>query len=223
MIRIIVLSLFLLGGSAFPQPTVPTLLDEFERTPCDEFKARLDFLSNNLSAHSSSTVYVVIFGQQDDIRANVFYEGMIVGYLKQRKLDADRVRFIHSSYKKKLTFQIWLVPSGVESPAFPIVEWSYKMPKTMTPYKFTWLNEYDDICPEVDGIGLYSEFLKANPEARGNIVIRDVTDRARRRLSRRTLTELSKKYGISRNRLRVFYANEKPDGVDQRIEYWLVP
>lgn len=224
MIRIIVLCIFLLAGSAFPQPTAgPTLLDEFERTPCDEFKARLDFLNINLSGHPTSTVYIVIFGEQDDMRANVFYEGMIVGYLRQRQLDPDRVRFIHSSYKKKLTFQMWLVPSGVEKPSFPTVDWSYKMPPTMKAYKFTWLNEYDDICPDVDGVGLYSQFLEANPQARGNIVIRDVTDKARRRLSRSTLTELSRRYGISRNRLRVFYANEMPDGVDQRVEYWLVP
>ncbi len=197
MIRIVVLLIFLSVGSAFSQtPAKPILSDEFERTPCELLKAHLDYLYKSLSDHPTSTAYVVIFGDPNDMRANVFYEGMIAGYLRQRKLDPDRVNFVHSSYREKLAFQIWLVPTGVKKPDIPVVEWSYKMPKTAKPYKFTWLDDFDDMCPDVDGVELFSLFLKANPEARGNIVIRDVTEKARRRLLRNTLTELSRKYGI---------------------------
>ena len=64
------------------------LIDEFERGPCGYLFAHLDYLSNQLSSHADSQVYVVIFGQTNKMRANVFYEAMIASYLRRRKFDA---------------------------------------------------------------------------------------------------------------------------------------
>jgi hypothetical protein len=200
-----------------------SLIVEFERTPCDNFRGYLDFLGNKLTEHPDSTAHIFIFGESGNMRANVFYEGMIQGYLRQREFSTDRVRFVHTRFEKRLKFQVWLAQPGEEAPGLPVVDWSYKTSAGEKPYKFTWLNEYDDICPEVAGVELYAAFLKANPHASGNIVIRDTTNAKIRKLSQIATDELIRIHRVPRRQLRFFFVKKQPNGADERIEYWLVP
>ncbi len=224
MKKLIPVIVLFLAVSVFAQEKPnAVLVDEFERLPCNDFKGRLDNFYNGFSAEPNSKGYIVLFAETGAMRTNVFYEGMIKGYFTRRKLDLDRLMFVRSSFLPKLTIQLWSVPEGTTPPAFPISEWSYKMAKNENAYKFTWQNDYDDMCPDVDGVKLYADFLKANPMVNGNIVIRDRTSKAIRKKEGSVIKELTGKYRISRNQLRLFRVIGTPDGVQQAVEYWLAP
>jgi hypothetical protein len=216
------IAFFFIAGLAQAEPKAE-LIDEFERTPCDDFRARLDLFSIHLKAQPTSKGYVVVFGEANDMHRNVLYEGMIEGYFRQWKIDLNRIRFVHSGFKEKLTFQFWVVPLGAEPPPFSVVEWSFKVSETEKAYLFTWEQNYDDICPEVDGVKLFVQFLRANPNSHGNIVIRNKTYKEIRRKTRVVLAELTQKFRIPRIQLRIFTVRETPHGPNPTVEYWLVP
>ena len=222
MMKIALITILTLSSVAFGQSN-PVLVDESDRVPCDHFLAKLDGFLHQLSANPHTTGQIVVFGQNDDMRANVFYEEMMRSYFKQRKFDLGQVHFVRSSFRSKLAFEFWLVPSGAVFPDMPRIEWSYKFSPNEKPYKFTWEDNYDDICPEVDGVKLYIDFLRANPTSRGNIVIRQRTLRRLYQKTKQVILDLTKTYGISRSRLRIFQVRETPDGINQSVEYWLVP
>ena len=199
------------------------LVDEFGPLPCGDLSARLGYFDHQLRQQPESAGYVIMFGDRDDIRANMFREGLIKGYFNKHGVVLNRLRFIPSDLGNELRTQFWLVPVGSDPPVVRITEWSNKLAPNAKPFKFAWLNDFDDICPPVDEVRLFADLLKANPFARGNIVIRDTSRRAITKLKRDTLKSLVEEHGILSKQLRFFPVQKMPDGMHQRIEYWIVP
>jgi hypothetical protein len=80
------------------------------------------------------------------------------------------------------------------------------------------------ICPKIDNLEIFANFLRDNPTARGNIVARDKSRSRARRRAAGVMKELIS-HGISKKRLRTFTGFfQKPSNHDELIvEYWFLP
>ena len=128
----------------------------------------------------------------------------------------------------KLLFAILLVfvltkTTWADEPSVTASEWSYSIRAGSKPYMFTFENVYDEICPEIDGVRLFSEFLKANPQSKGNIIIRDTSSKRMRRKQEQVVSELTKKYRVPLRQLRIYLRIEPTTGMKPPVEYWFVP
>lgn len=78
-----------------------------------------------------------------------------------------------------------------------------------------------NLCPTLSPKH-YADYLRANPNMRGHIVVFDKSIREAKKEGENWLKILTEEYNVSRNRLRVFYSKKHPY-IDSATEFWLVP
>jgi hypothetical protein len=201
----------------------PEMLTNSQKPNCEMLRAELDFLQHKLQENVDASGVIIINGEATDMRRNVVYESMIVNHLNRRGLPSNRFRVVRGELKPALKIEYWLVPAGALVPSLEEHEWDFTTDSNQKPFMFTWENVIDDICPEVDGVRLFSEFLKVNPSARANIVLRSSNANELIRMRRKVIKELTQKYSISQKRLRFFTVSQANTGWPPPIEYWFVP
>jgi hypothetical protein len=115
--------------------------------------------------------------------------------------------------------RLWRVPHGAEKPSFEETKWNFVFPPKSKPFKF-----YDDaadlICPPTPFEKVYAEYLNANPQARGNIVIYAKSFKKYTKLKKDARNLLK---DISANRIRFIHIKSSHSDNYANIEYWLVP
>ncbi len=120
--------------------------------------------------------------------------------------------------EENLTVQFWIVPAGADKPEYIEGNWSYELEvKKSFIFQRTYL--MDDICPSFPNVKLYSEFLRANQNLRGNIVIYEENLEKFRQKQKELLNELVKEYKIPHSGIKFFFVEEATSG----LEFWLVP
>lgn len=199
------------------------LLWEVEKPNCEMLSAFLDLLTVRLQENRNSRGLVVIKGDEANMRDNVIYESMVLRYFDDKTDVRPRISVLRAKSNSKMTLQSWIVPASAKTPEISIANWSYAAAAGTKPYLFTWENIYDGICPDAEDLRLFADFLKANPSARGNIVVRDPSQRRIAQKQAKIIKELTKTFGISRKQLRIFKSFEPSTGMLPPVEYWFVP
>ncbi|HEV8593402.1 MAG TPA: hypothetical protein VGQ55_14960, partial [Pyrinomonadaceae bacterium] len=185
-------------------PLAPILVDEHPQIPCDESLARLDAFYAELQNNPESTGLISIAAYAERRRDSVFRQASIEAYTRFRGFDLRRIKIIRARAEHEMKISFWRVPSSASEPQIDVDE-SYEVPRTVKPFLFGWEEEFGDpICPEIDQGEIFSHFLKANPSARANLVFRGKSALATERLYRKTVSTLVNRYGVPRNRIRVF-------------------
>ncbi len=195
------------------------LIDEFGEVGCDELTAHLDVLFIDLMNDPNSKGYIIIYGDTKQPLRKYTYEKIIEEYIKLRKFDRSRIEFIHGKDKQTLRTELLKVSVDADELPFDEESWNYVLPQTFKSTMFhadSWISE---VCPEVFGVELYSNFISANPNLRGHLVIYDKSVKEFRKTEIDLLNQLVKKYKVSRNQLKFFFVKRK----ESDIEYWLVP
>lgn len=195
------------------------LVDEFSALSCDEFLARSDYFFTSLQNNPDSQGYAVISGANAQLHRKISYELLIKGYIAARRFDDRRIILVRSGETKTFSVSFWRVPSGAEKPDFKETKWNFVFPPGSKPFKF-----YDDaadiICPPTPFENVYIEFLKANPQARGNIVIYAKSFKKYNNFKNEARNSLK---DISSKRLRFFHVKRNYSSNYANIEYWIVP
>lgn len=197
----------------------PILVDEFGNIPCDEFLGRTDNFLAVLQKNPDSQGYAVISGTSYDLRRKVGFELMMKGAMTFRNFDSSRISFVRSADTDKLIIQFWSVLQGAEKPDFNESEWSFVFPPQTKPFLF-FDNAFFEICPSSPFETIYAEYLNANLQARGHVVIYTKSLKEYKKLKKDTL-KLLKDIPISR--LRFFHVKKEHSDNYANIEYWLVP
>ncbi|PYS99555.1 MAG: hypothetical protein DMF63_10735 [Acidobacteria bacterium] len=202
------------------------LVDEYDSTPCDDFLGRLDFFLGEMRLHPDSKGLIVISNPAEERADGVMLQWMMEYQFEFRAFDSSRIEIVRAD-GDKFHHEFWRIPPGAATPKIENSGFGYRMSDTVTK-PFMLANETKfgtQICPEIDDQRLFVEFLKANPSARGNIVVRDDSDENARKKARSILWKFKTKYGISRKRLRTFTARlTQPASNDEPIvEYWYLP
>ena len=191
---------------------------------CESEKMYLALFHGELDRDPSARGIIVVKGDPSSMRSNVIFESSVRNFLKIIGTDDTRYDVVRSISDNGTTWEIWIVPAGARPPSIERSMWSYKAKRGAQPYRFTWENVFDDdICPPVDDIRLFAEFLKANPNSKANIVIRGTAPKSVRRTKQRVLSTLIQTYKIPKTKIRVFLSDEIPTGMKPRVEYWFVP
>lgn len=205
------------------------MIAQLKNNNCEERQAMMDVFFVELNNEPSAMGYIFSFGSP---RAVARVEKQMRANLKWRKYDESRITFVNGGGRsKKPTVEFWIVPAGAEAPK-PVLpdenEADFDTGENNTkaeidPKKpFVHSREYYDggSCvgedPEIDLEG-YAEYLKANPKARGNIVILMMT-KAEFRQREKEILDFLKFKGIARKRLRTFH--QKTFG---GVELWILP
>lgn len=214
------------GLRATSQPVPITILvDEHGEIPCDDTLGRIDVFFSELRNNPTNSGLVVISGMPENKHRILFRQTIIQHQIQWRQFDASRIRFLRSR-SEETKVQFWRIPPGADTPDIKDLDMSYTIPRTVQPFLMGEETKLgDQICPEVDDGEIFAKFLKENPSARGNIVVRDNSPGQARGKASAFVRRFSRKYGISPVRLRSFAAKlmYPPNHDEAVIEYWYLP
>jgi hypothetical protein len=212
-------------GTGFGQE-VPkaVLVDEHGQLACDDSLGRLDVFYAELAKNPGDRGLFVISGRPEIKHRVAFREGLIEAHTRDRGVDAGRFDFVRAVSDGDLMVQYWRIPPGADRPVISNVDKTYSLPSSIKPFMLgAEYSSGDGICPEVNDFPIFVKFLKDNPEARGNIVVRERTLGRAEAKGRRVVRELGAK-GIARSRIRVFTGTRGADDHNVPVvEYWFLP
>lgn len=211
----ILICLFVVSQISFGQEKPKAILvDEFGNISCDDFLARIDGLFNELQNEPNSQGYVVIYGKKDYLRRKIAYELWTNGAIKFRNFDSSRIIKVRGAETENIKIQFWKVSIGADKPYFNEASWNFVFqPKTKL---FIFHDDLEQICSSVSFEKVFAEYLNANPQSRGHIVIYEKSLKQFEK-QKRKIQDLLK--DIPSNRLRYFFIKRG----NSNTEYWLVP
>lgn len=190
------------------------LFTEVENPNCEILLATADAFFNELNNDPNSQGYAVIYGKKNDLREKLTYELWLNGAMIFRKFDDSRIIKIRGADAENLKIEFWKVPTGAEKPMFNELKWNFVFPAKTKPFVFH--DEYEQICYSGSFEKAFAEYLNANPDARGHIVIYETSNKKYLKQKKEAQKLLSE---IPQNRLRFFQV--KSDS--SNVEFWLVP
>lgn len=197
------------------------LVDEFGKITCEDLIARQDNLVYQLQNEPNSIAYAVIYGNKNNSKEAWRIKAFLDGQTAFRKYDENKLIVVKSKDEDALRVQFWKIPADAEKPDFQEVGWSYDLSTRMKAFRFFTSEYADDVCP----IGLrlrdYSNYLKANENFRGHIVIFTNSKNDFLKEKNEFLKVLTNNYKIPAKQLRFFFVNKNIDY--SYYEFWLVP
>ena len=209
--------LLLFGASANAQAVK---VHEFEGTNCESQRADVDVLLIQLADSPSSKGVIVFHGVYNDPVTPFKQRATIINHLRFRKFDIDRIVFVLGERERKFRTELWKM-TGDDFERFTGGDWDLKRAELMNPvivHADSWL----------DGIGcgfyvpdlkFYSEFLIANENISGRVIIRGRSNASFKKIKTRIMNELITKYKVSKTRVEFAYIKDEwPD-----VEYWYLP
>jgi len=201
------------------------LLTEMDDITCEMLLAELDQVLVELQKSPDSIGYAVIYSEAAGLRKEM-YEDTIKAHVRIRGFEQDKLKVIRATGKTGAKIQLWLVPIGAEMPKFTKTKWDFTYPKGTKPFIFSSTGDNDGICSSYEYLRLnnFAERLEANPEARGNFVIKSRSNVVFNKEKASILKILVGKYKVSIRRLRFFHVRKKLSGyLDPRVRVWLLP
>jgi len=210
-----------------PNPGSPLVVDEFAQLPCDEFLGRMDnfFYQIEKIPEKSAEMIGIAFISIDPKQKykSVIAQQTMENYIRLRRFPKDKIKIVRTNTDQDLYFRFWIWASDAALPDFGKIDDSLVFPSDLAkPFLLTTEDEFE-ACPD-DRSQPFSDFLKANPGSRGNIVIRKSSTRAAAKMMKDLSKSMTEKYKISRDRLRFFLVKPDPNSPNlPTIEYWYLP
>jgi hypothetical protein len=203
----------------------PILFDEFHKTPCDNFKSRLNALLWELDRNRDFRGYIVVYPGEDDLDSVLYYVRIIKWYVKDYfNYPFDDLQILFVQPQKEQTIQFWTVAPG-QSPPIPqgktlrISEYEFRKPTLVGDD-----TDYQAICYPVSAREYFSEILRAQMELQGNLKIFHKSKRAAHKIERNLKKLFAKDEAKDfLARLRFQFVISKSYPWPGTIEYWLIP
>lgn len=203
------------------------LIDEFGPIDCEYLLARLDAFFVSIQDSSASQGYAVIDVGDADLSSGLRFEQWISGNVKVRKFPQDRIKIVRTKTDGDFKIQFWLAPNSVVKPEISEKKWNFSFEKGLKPFIFATNDDDFGVCPGAEYLGLnhFAEYMKANPKARGNIVIKTPSYRTFVKEKQDLLRLIVEKYEISSRRLRFFRVSKKNLRIPEfsEVEVWILP
>lgn len=209
--------------SNFAQSNNVELIDKFGRINCEDDSARADQIAIRLQNNPEAKGYVVIYWENEDkdkLR-KYFYEQRLKNYLYiARGIDESRIEFLRGENTQEREVEFWIAGSKNDKPEFALGKWNYELPNKRAFMIYTTLND-SGVCSSPFSRKLYTDFLLANTDRRGHIVIT-----GNPKEFKKTKDEISKDlfdvYKISPKRIKFFFVKDNAYGDYTSEEYWFV-
>lgn len=170
--------------------------------------------------NTNSKGYVIVHGTKDEPLTNYIVERRIKGCFRwSKRSDVDFV-FLLGENREEFEVEFWKVPHGADKPAYIEKPRDYKLVGLIEPIKVHMLSIDEEYCPLYFDMKFYSQFLKANSNLVGKIVIYEKTLKSYQREKRKYSRELIKANGVSVQQIN--FARGKYYG-DPDAEFWYIP
>lgn len=207
------------------QRSSATLVDEFGNPNCEDLWARLDNFLIQINNNPDLVGTISFSGKVGDLQRDLYYENQMKLYFIRRQIPQSRWRIIRVKPRPSRTIQFWLTQPGETPKGVEFSQWSLVYPDGTKPFVFAWADSYpEDVCLTADEVGLLAEVLKANPDARTNVVLVVRTQQDYERRRKQTLRRLTSNYLIPKRQIRIFKdLRSKRYGIASDVQYWFVP
>ena len=202
------------------------LVDDHGVTNCCDLRGRMDVFFSELMRDPAARGLVVLSTRAGNGVRTANRESMILTHAAFRGFPADRFDILRavSGDDDEVRVRYWIVPQGADRPEVEGVEANYALPAAARPFMLTATYPDDGLCPGIDDAEVFAKFLKDDPEARGNIVVRERTLTRAEAKGRRLLRRFESKYDIARERLRLFTGTRRANEYNvPLVEYWFLP
>ncbi|QQS41218.1 MAG: hypothetical protein IPM63_17945 [Acidobacteriota bacterium] len=200
------------------------LVDEFGDLQCGDLIVRIEIYVRELAKDKEAPGFVQTFASKEDFLYSLHIESVILGVIESLESDSDihvdpeQIEFSFGGYEESGRTRLWIMPKGTESTADDRKPLSLKLAEGTKPFKFRstkripggWGCIYGGIDQQ------FTKLLKANPQAKGNLVIADKNQEAFQKKKIDMLSALSE---IDPKRLRFFFVKSERS----YVEYWIVP
>jgi hypothetical protein len=209
-------------GTAFTQDNPkPEQIDQFGRPNCEDLAVRSQNFANQISMDPSSKGLVIV---NASIARRAIVQGQfraIIATFAYFNAE-DRVEFVLNPESNDEVWELWKIPVGAAEPAYEGEKWILPVPDLKKAFIYGYEDE-DGICPPTFVIRKFAELLTNNPSSRANIVVKNGTmyRYSARGFADRWVGELTRKFSVSKNRIRVFYV--RGDSPLTYVEFWFVP
>lgn len=214
------LILFAAFQICFAQEKVkPEVFDSFGEVTCEDVLGRLDIFYVALRANPMATGYIVIHGNKND-KYKFRYERTIYGSIEFRRFYDSNLKIVRAGHLEESFIQFWLVQPGAEKPEYVETQPDLTIPVDKKPYIFNSTADDNFPCPSGSQLKLYSDYLTANREIRGHIVIFNESRNEFQKTKEALSNELINKYKIPPAQFRFFFVKSKEAVYN---EFWLVP
>ena len=207
-------------------PPSAVLVDEFSTLGCDDFLARLDAYFAELRNEPISKGVVVIRNAASNRHRSVQTQALIEAHFRWRDWKQDSLDYVRADKEGDPLIQLWRLPPGTVLPVIEDQIDSFRIHEGVRrPFIMGYETKFGQICPEIDDQQIFAVFLKSNPKARGNIVVRAKSSGEAQRKAKTIRRKFETDYGISSERIRTFVAKlQKPENHDEPVvEYWYLP
>ena len=201
------------------------LLDEIiPAGRCEYYWSTLDVLLLDLLKDNDSIGYVVLQGSKDNVIQTIVHKEWVAGHLARRKFDVklanfdtNRIQVLRGAESATLKVQLWKSSGKGEKPVGTDTNFDYTL-KTEKPIVFSdYTDDPGGLCPGIDDVKVFGDFLRANPQLKGNIVIYKNAEGSFQKAKSDILSRLD---SISPNRLRFFFSSNSNW---HPYELWFVP
>lgn len=171
---------------------------------------------------------VIIQNDPSKRHRSVVVQELIEAHFRWRGWKQEKLDYVRGDKEGDELVQLWRLPPGSTKPEIDQQVESFPMDERVRqPFMMVYETKFGgaQICPEIDGQRIFANFLRANPSARANIVVRDSSNVKALRKGTKIIRSLETQYGISRSRLRTFHAKlQRPSNHDEPVvEYWYFP
>jgi hypothetical protein len=225
LIRVAFFCVLVFVGTAFGQD-VPkaVLVDDHGATNCCDLRGRMDLFFSELMRDPAARGLVVLSTKAENGVRTANRESMILTHAAFRGFPADRFDILRAvSGDDELRVRYWIIPQGAERPEVEGVEANYALPAAARPFMLTATYLDDGLCPGINDAEVFAKFMKDNPGARGNIVVRERTIARAAAEGRRVMRKFAE-LGVAGTRLRVFTETRRANEYNvPLVEYWFLP
>jgi hypothetical protein len=191
--------------------------DEFAQVSCEDFLARTDAFFGQLKEQPSGIGLIVLQGNKSTLRRRLKYEDWWFGTLDFRQFNnRSRVKIIRSDEQGDIHVRFIIVPANATTHPYDEMKWDFQLAPGSK--AFLYHDDMEQICSSPRFADHYREFLDANPNAYGRIVVRASSIRS---FNRGVTDALNRLNGIPRGRLRFIYDREQTS--EPYSEFWIVP
>ena len=221
---VFIISLALAGTLFGQEGPKAVLVDEHGATNCCDLRGRMDLFFSELMRDPAARGLVVVSTKDKSQIRTANRESMILNHAAFRRFPAERFDILRAvSDDDDVRVRYWVIPQGAERPEVGGVETNYSLPAAAKPFMLTAEYLDEGLCPGINDAAVFAKFLKDNPEARGNIVVRERSLGRAAAKGRRVMQEF-KELGVAGTRLRVFTVTGASDDYDvPMVEYWFLP
>jgi hypothetical protein len=172
-------------------------------------------------SEAPDSVGFVVLGDDNGFSKAVKRRSLIENQFNFRNVDMSRIRFVSRSGLPEFGVELWKVRAADDLP-FPFnPKWEYDVSNGTKPFVVYYGGYNESECYFPIGGQILSDYLKANPGSRGNVVIRCNGASCFTELKKMILDDIADGDKLLKPKIRFFYVPIRTEYFS--TEFWLLP